>query len=375
MTVEGGIRDVQLATPVAAPRTPLEDQLVRESTAMASYALASGKHLPNAVVQILQTSQAATASVDGSMAMASIDVGALSWAHAELTRLVAPAAPRAVLLLAEQPGRGGRWSIFGPIRLVRYLLALALASVLGLLFIGATDQVSLATANIFSLTGLPSILNSLFLLCAASVGAAFSGLFRINLYIAATTYDPKHDASYWVQYGLGVIAGVLLATLIPVTEATGAAITRPVLALLGGFSASLIYRLMDRLSRSIESMVTGAQDSSDNSGQANNPAYAAFPDLAVPGAAKSNEELLIALGRLTAVLGQVQPLSGQEPAEPELPESRPRPLAASTASAAAAPGSAVTDAAPASSRRSNGAGGAANGSGAANSSGAANGAA
>jgi len=103
---------------------------------------------------------------------------------------------------------------------VRYLLALALVSVLGLLLIGASDQVTPTTANILSMSGVPSLLNSLFLLCAASVRAAFSGLFRINLYIA-TTYDPKHDASYWVQYGLGVIAGVLLATMIPVPDGPG----------------------------------------------------------------------------------------------------------------------------------------------------------
>jgi hypothetical protein len=305
----------------AMNRTPLEEQLVREATAMASYALASGKVLPVSVVQILQASLLASEPANEPGSVCGIDVGALSWAHAQLTRLVAPAAPRAVLLLADQPGSRGRWSIFGPIRLVRYLLGLAFVSVLGLLFIGATEQVSLAPANIFSLTGLPSILNSLFLLCAASVGAAFSGLFRINLYIAATTYDPKHDASYWVQYGLGVIAGVLLATLIPVTEATGSAITRPALALVGGFSASLLYRIMDRLSRSIESMVAGTTYS------ASPPEAGGQPNLSPPpeGSATSTDELLITLKRLMTVVGQAQ---GQPDDDQALPEPRDKQLAA-----------------------------------------------
>jgi len=339
---------VELAAPTALKHTPLETQLVREATAMASYALASGKQLPVAVVQILQTSQIAMEPANGTAAMGTVDVGALSWAHGELTRLVAPAAPRAVLLLAEQPGHsnGGGWSIFGPIRLVRYFLALALISVIGLLLLGATTQVTLSAANIFSLTGLPSLLNSLFLLCAASVGAAFSGLFRINLYIAATTYDPKHDASYWVQYGLGVIAGVLLATLIPVTEATGSAFTRPVLALLGGFSASLIYRLMDRLSRSIESMVTGPHEGTSLQGTGGSP----FSESVPPTSTKTNEDLIIALGRLTSMLGQVQ----AEPDEgPALPESRPRQLATSAVPASDQPSSAR--------KRPNGAAGPTNG--------------
>src|SRR5262245_16260054 len=125
-------------TPETPIRTPLEDQLVREATAMASYALASGKEVPVAVVQILQAAQLA----NDPRSAASVDVPALSLAHSELTRLVAPAAPRAVLILADQRTSRGRWSIFGPIRLVRYLLALALVSVLGVLLIGASDQVS-----------------------------------------------------------------------------------------------------------------------------------------------------------------------------------------------------------------------------------------
>jgi hypothetical protein len=265
--------------------------LVREATAMSSYALASGKHLTKSVAQILQNAQQAAQPVD---------IGQLSWAHAELTRLVAPAAPRAVLLLADPAGCRGWWSIFGPIRMVRYLLVVALVSMLGLLFTGATDQVNPATANIFSMTGLPSIVNSLFLLCAASLGAAFSGLFRINLYIAATTYDPKHDASYWVQYGLGVIAGVLLATLIPVTEATGSAVTLPVLALLGGFSASLIYRLMDRLSRSIESIVSGNADDTTGSNQT---VWSVPPGSPV---APTADDLILALNRATTLFGEAQ---------------------------------------------------------------------
>ena len=288
---------------------------------MASYALASGKELPISVVNILQDAQLAVGPNNGDARTGEIDVAALSWVHAELTRIVAPAAPRAVLLLAEQPGTRGRWSIFGPILLVRYFLALALISVLGLLFIGASKDVTLTSGDIFNMTGLPSILNSLFLLCAASVGAAFSGLFRINLYIAATTYDPKHDASYWVQYGLGVIAGVLLATLVPIADASGSALARPVLALVGGFSASLLYRIIDRLSRSIESMVVGADTSSGS------PSSGQLGLTAPPGAGPSSDELIIALSRLTTVLGQAQ---GQPNNHEAIADSRPKQLAATT---------------------------------------------
>jgi hypothetical protein len=290
--------------------TPLEDQLIRESTAMASYALASGKHLPPRVAEILQSAQLSRQLASDSASVGSVDSPALSWAHAQLTRLVAPAAPRAVLLLAEQSGNRGRWGIFGPIPLVRYLLAIAFLSMLGLLFIGATEQVSLTTTNIFNLVGMASILNSLFLLCAASLGASFSGLFRINLYIAATTYDPKYDASYWVQYGLGVIAGVLLGTLIPLADATaGSAITRPVLALIGGFSASVLYRLMDRLSRSIESMVAGAPSDASPS----QPMTQLVETGSDAGPPRTTEELVVALRQLITALSQNDGVADDRP--------------------------------------------------------------
>jgi hypothetical protein len=238
-------------------RTPLEEQLIREALAMAGYALASGKALPRRVAEIVQDALMACDPVVGRDGDPDISpVGALTWAHAELTQLVAPAAPRAVLLLAPPPGETVPRSMFGPIRLVRYLLLVSLASLICLLVLGATEEVTgVSNQAIFDLNGLSSLANAAFLLCAASIGASFSALFRINLYIAATTYDPKHDVSYWVQYGLGLIAGVLLATMIPISDAAGPGISRSVLALVGGFSASLLYRTLDRLSRSIEALV------------------------------------------------------------------------------------------------------------------------
>jgi hypothetical protein len=227
---------------------------------MASYALASGKTVAPQVAEVLQDyllGYHATSAADGGPVAHT--VGALTWAHCQLSRLVAPAAPRAVLLLAPEPAGEGFRSIFGPIRLVRCLLVLSLLSLAGLLLLGATEEVTVAntSTDIFALVGLPSLMNAGFLLCAASIGATVSALFRINLYIAATTYDPKHDASYWVQYGLGLTAGALLATLIPIADAAGSSFTRPVLALVGGFSGSILYRVLDRFSRSIESVVGG----------------------------------------------------------------------------------------------------------------------
>ncbi len=261
-------------------RTPLEEQLVREALAMASYALASGKTLPVEVVEVLQCSLIASAQFATSVASCTdrcAEVGALSWrtqsSHGSL--LPRPRAPSCCWPSSLEAAVAGASS-------VRYVWCAACWCWRWHRWwvcwaFGATEYVTPLGTHPADLVGLSSLINAAFLLCAASIGASFSALFRINLYIAATTYDPKHDVSYWVQYGLGLIAGVLLATMVPVTSGSGAVLTRPALALVGGFSASLLYRILDRISRSIESMVVGEAGSAGLAGTAAEPGRAALP--------------------------------------------------------------------------------------------------
>ena len=53
----------------------------------------------------------------------------------------------------------------------------------------------------------------------------------------------------------GLIAGIVLPELIPVQG--DQALSRPLLALLGGFSASVVYRLLSRLVDTLESLFQG----------------------------------------------------------------------------------------------------------------------
>jgi hypothetical protein len=53
------------------------------------------------------------------------------------------------------------------------------------------------------------------------------------------------------------MAGLLLPALVPlgVDGESGGAVTRPVLALLGGFSAAVLYRVLERLVSTVETLV------------------------------------------------------------------------------------------------------------------------
>jgi hypothetical protein len=91
---------------------------------------------------------------------------------------------------------------------------------------------------------------------AAGIGAGFAALFRVNRYVANGTYDPKYESSYWVRFVLGITAGIVLSSLVPITQ-DQSGFTRPLLCLLGGFSASVVYRIMSRLVDTLESLVQG----------------------------------------------------------------------------------------------------------------------
>ena len=165
--------------------------------------------------------------------------------------------------------------IFGPVPLVRRMVLAAVLSlllVMGLaLFPEVTGDISFANA-----LERPLFLNLMFLLSAAALGASFAVLYKVNRYIAEANYDPKFEASYWIRFTLGLIAGTILAELIPVGELQAATenaaamqgndqhpvtdpdrLTKPLLALLGGFSAAVLFHILNRFVTAVDTLVRG----------------------------------------------------------------------------------------------------------------------
>jgi hypothetical protein len=66
-------------------------------------------------------------------------------------------------------------------------------------------------------------------------------------------FDPVTESSYWLQIGLGVVAGIILTEIVQ----TGApaqgdtSIKEPLLALSGGFSAGLLHVVLSRVVKTI----------------------------------------------------------------------------------------------------------------------------
>lgn len=236
------------------PPPTLEAQLVGACEAMLRYALASGLVVPEGIVERVE--RAARRRAQASDSSEPAEIRQLVRAHTELVRLVAPATPRTIMVLSE--GRRARLSMLGPVRLVRQMLVAVLILLAAFVLLSTTEYVNSTSGDILHSTGIELLVNELFFLAAGGLGAAFSALFTAYRYIAEGTYDPKFESTYWLRFILGLMAGLLLPALVPLGGgAETETLTRPLLALLGGFSASVLYRILERLVSAVESLVHG----------------------------------------------------------------------------------------------------------------------
>jgi hypothetical protein len=181
----------------------------------------------------------------------------LARAHAALARLITPATPRGILLL-NRGRQHGRFRQLGPVRLIRQMLLVVILLLAGFVVLSTSKYINDTSGDVFRDSGISLLLNELFYLCAGGLGAAFYALFTAYQFIAEGTYDTTYESSYWIRFILGLIAGVLLPSLIPISSGnTQGSVTRPLLALLGGFSAAVLYRILSRLVQTVESLAAG----------------------------------------------------------------------------------------------------------------------
>jgi uncharacterized membrane protein YgcG len=241
-------------------------QILRECEEMAQFAFGMGRAVPGRTVEVVETALIARSDAEaagGAYRPDAAEVRRLSTAHQELSRLVAPARPNCLVLMDEEARAAGMLHFLGPVGLVRRLMGaaiLCLATFIGLaLFQGVGpdfDATVAGTGGVLSGSGLKLLGNMLFYIASAGLGASFGLLYEVNGYIVERTFDPKYESSYWIKLVLGMIAGFILVTLVPIDAGT-ASFALPTIAMLGGFSASAVYRILNRLVQAVESMVRG----------------------------------------------------------------------------------------------------------------------
>ncbi len=263
-------------------RYPIETQLLYECKAMAQYAYSNGLSIPGKYIEQLEldfdklsfhkAEKNANGEPSGKEHDGKVDppppennklqIVTLNEIHSKLAQIIAPVKPRTVTIMALEEANKNHWHFLGPVPLVQRMMFTAILSLVGVFAISLTQSVDgdPQKFSLFHNYGISLLYNELFLLFSASIGASFNALFTANRYIKDSTFDPIHESSYWVRYVLGLLAGVIIATLIPIeTEATSALMGfgKPILALLGGFSAQVVYRMINRLIESLDTLFKG----------------------------------------------------------------------------------------------------------------------
>ncbi len=244
----------------------LNQIIFSECNAMLKYALGIGLKVPNEIVENIQK---CTQNVDVADDVLQKDssltecIVLLNRTHNQLSKIVAPAKPN-TLALFEKEEKNNFLKSLGPVPLVRRMMLIAIFSLVALIMLSTSPYVN-GDPKSFGLTtndGTSLLINQLFLMSAASIGASFASLFQVNEYIKNATYNPMYESTYWVRFVLGLLAGTMLATLIPIesigdSETSTNGFAGPLLSLIGGFSASVVFRILTRLTMAIESIFKG----------------------------------------------------------------------------------------------------------------------
>jgi hypothetical protein len=230
-----------------------------------------------------------------------------------LADVVAPATPRTIYLLHVDKPRNNWLLILGPLASIRRLNLGTAISTLIFVFSSLSDSISHQnlSMDIYSLDGLESLQVLIFLMSAAAMGGCFQSMFIAHTFIQKGTYDPRFESSYWMRIGLGIIAGLVLSQMIPIGPGpeTGDAATapassasvfgKPLLSLLGGFSATLVYTILQRLVETVESLFSQRQAAptavAANSATAGVPVVSA-PDASVPAPPPAMPEAAVPIG-------------------------------------------------------------------------------
>lgn len=243
----------------------LQSEYVEECCAMIKYAIRGGKKLDCDSIQKFEEILSHSRSNNKASLRDLADL------HSYLVEVVSPATPRTIMYTESFIEKNIAESKVFLIPLVKRLMFVAITCLVSLITISLSSEVNgdPKNFNLFASSGWTLLLNELFLVSSAGLGAAFSSLFKANKYIVQGTYDPSYETSYWLHLILGLVAGTILAMLIPIEQIEQLTHTdageinlsslnglgKPLLAIAGGFSASLVYKALIKMVHFLESVL------------------------------------------------------------------------------------------------------------------------
>mgnify|MGYP000860175862 CR=1 FL=1 len=239
----------------------LQEQILQECQAMAKHVFASGLKIQPIVIQTIETF--ALYQEKKKEGMVKPNIQDLVQAHTQLSHIIAPATPRAILLLDKDFAKG-MTKFLGPVPLVRSMTLLCLFFLLLFSLVTLCPQMlaEILQEYVFRTINASQLSEYFLVLAAAGMGASFSTLFKANEYILNSTFDKKHESSYWIRFFLGLFSGIILVQFVPI-EGAWKTQAKPTLAMLGGFSSLAVYKILSRFVEILETLVPGHKKSNE----------------------------------------------------------------------------------------------------------------
>lgn len=253
----------------------LREQTLSENEAMARYALNKGIPVASEILATLDAIKMhCNQHPNKTDSLIEHQVRQLVDIHHNLSKAVSPAIPRTLRLLAKEQDKRTFFYFLGPVPLVRWLSLACVFFLIAMIMIGLSDKVNSDTINMGFLNSSNQVLfyNQLFLLACSGLGATFSNLFQASSYVARNTYDPQFDSTYWSRIILGLMSGLILVELLPMQLFTEndslKSFGKPAIAVLGGFSASLVHRVLRHAVDTVESFFKSSASADEEKSQA-----------------------------------------------------------------------------------------------------------
>ena len=172
------------------------------------------------------------------------------------------------MMMLEEKRVAPMMAVIGAVPIVRHIMLTSLSFLTLFVVIGQLEVINGGNLQqgILNTDGWVTIAVLGYLVSCAGLGACFASLFRLNNYISKSTYDSRYDSTYWASILLGVIAGIFISELLAATLVSSGGdsldnLGKPALALVGGFSANMVYKVLQRIVDTIESLFKGDQRS------------------------------------------------------------------------------------------------------------------
>lgn len=184
--------------------------------------------------------------------------------HDRLLKLVAPASPASIRASTLRPS--GNSALFWICVSAAFFFVVFIIPVI-------VTALSKKGADQSDLSDLKDLLQ---IVGGAGLGSAFYALYTASSYIKTSTFDPKYNTTYSLRFFIGLLSGLILAYFLrdvlklyasSSVPAAGAASGNNVqlanigvaaLALIGGYAAEAVARILDRVSETLVTLVSGS---------------------------------------------------------------------------------------------------------------------